>query len=308
MKYVKAFAMLSIKRLTHYVLLTPDERKSNFLLLLVGSTRRYLSQIKGYNKKKETLRSRKIAEKLRSDGFALVNLTEVDTGSLENICTNAIERLKRKRGYCVSGREFSESRESIKMSQEKDLYRLFRQAFNDAGIINAVSTYLRRECRLVEVSPQVNDVTDNFWRRDGGDDGERCSYLHYDAYGDHVKVIVYLNKVKEKDDGPFSYVRGSHIGVSRLMSLLGGVVDQSGLSGRDQSSRRLFSGLPECLQVKCAFGNDLSVDDVDAKEILRREETIYGDTLTAIVFDVRGFHRGGMVERGERRVCTSVIG
>ena len=30
--------------------------------------------------------------------------------------------------------------------------------------------------------------------------------------------------------------------------------------------------------------------------------------MTAIVFDVRGFHRGAMVKSGERLSCTSVVG
>jgi len=307
-RYFKALVVVLIKHTTHYVLLTPDERASNIFKFSIDVAKRHFNHFRGYDERKVTLRSRAIVDKLKNDGIAVVNLNNVDTESLKNSCMRSIDTLRLKRGYCYGGRKFSESRETLRVDQDKDLYKLFGDAFRSTGILSAISAYLKKECRLVEVTPQINDETDNFWRQDGGGDGQRCSYIHYDAYGDHIKVIVYLNKVEKMEDGPFSYVKRSHIGVSKCMSLLGRIVDESGMSVRDEYSRKLFSSLPGFLQVKCAFGNDLSVDDVSAVEMLKREDVIYGEPLCAIVFDVRGFHRGGMVDRGERMVCTCVVG
>jgi len=69
-----------------------------------------------------------------------------------------------------------------------------------------------------------------------------------------------------------------------------------------------FAALPKVLQRKCAFGNDILANTEIAERLLAAEWTITAERGHIVLFDTKGFHRGGMVTRGERLVLTCVIG
>ena len=66
--------------------------------------------------------------------------------------------------------------------------------------------------------------------------------------------------------------------------------------------------LPRLMRRKCAFGNDVRPGSEFAARILRSEWVILASRGHLVMFDTKGFHRGGMVTEGERAVITCVIG
>ena len=70
----------------------------------------------------------------------------------------------------------------------------------------------------------------------------------------------------------------------------------------------MFAALPRKLRQKCAFGNDLKADSPMLEEIVRATWKITAPAGSVVLFDTKGIHRGGMVEQGERRVLTCVLG
>ena len=68
--------------------------------------------------------------------------------------------------------------------------------------------------------------------------------MHYDGYGDHVKVILYFSDVRAVESGPFSYIFGSHKNESKCKTLLSAVCDEAGLTNQSDISRKGFSMLP----------------------------------------------------------------
>ena len=129
---------------------------------------------------------------------------------------------------------------------------------------------------------------DNFWVSRENEIG--CNYMHYDGYGDHVKVILYFSDVRAVESGPFSYIFGSHKNESKCKTLLSVVCDEAGLTNQSDISRKGFSCCHD-FSYKC-LGSDIMPHDSRCQELLGCETILFGGKMTAIVFDVRGFHRG----------------
>ena len=111
------------------------------------------------------------------------------------------------------------------------------------------------------------------------------------------------------ENGPFCYVLGSH---KTRSATLGDWIeeanDQGPLSGTSRESRRVFAALPKALQRKCSCGNDMLPDSDVAQRLLAAEWTITAPRGHVVLFDTKGFHRGGLVDRDERIVMTCVLG
>ncbi len=164
---------------------------------------------------------------------------------------------------------------------------------------------------MVDINPQINDHSDDFWRHtfpDLNTELPSTAYYHRDASGGDVKVIIYLSDVTA-ENGPFSYILGSHLQRPRgINNLIAEVNDTSGFSGTTLSTRRAFVALPKWLRKKCSFGNDLLSNSITAQQLLAAQWQITGKEGHAVLFDPKGIHRGGMVISGERVVLTCIIG
>ena len=79
-------------------------------------------------------------------------------------------------------------------------------------------------------------------------------------------------------------------------------------SGTGPLNRRRFAALPSILRRKCAFGNDVLAGTEISQRLLSAEWTITAPRGSMVLFDTKGFHRGGMVNRGERLVLTCILG
>jgi ectoine hydroxylase-related dioxygenase (phytanoyl-CoA dioxygenase family) len=219
--------------------------------------------------------------------------------------------LRRARGQRESGgREFDESRTCTSRSLHADLYEAVENALDASGLLAGVSEYLGRRAAIVDVNPQINDATDDFWRRTFPDlpPSERpLSYFHSDVSGAGLKAIIYLSDV-EPENGPFCFAVGSHrVKTPMLIRWVEETNDQSGASSTTLEGRSSFAALPMILQRKCAFGNDVMPHTEIADRVLAAEWRITAARGHVVLFDPKGLHRGGMVTRGERRVLTCVF-
>ena len=183
--------------------------------------------------------------------------------------------------------------------------------FKDAGIIDTASAYLGRQVKLIDVNPQINDPSDDFWKKEFPDikgDLPSCAYFHRDASGGDIKVIIYMSDVGH-ENGAFGYVLGSHMmPLKKSYDHVSEANDSNGLAATDPKSRRIFSSLPALLRLKGSFGNDVLDDSELAKLIGDSKWQITADKGAIVMFDTKGIHRGGMVTSGERQVITCVIG
>jgi hypothetical protein len=174
-----------------------------------------------------------------------------------------------------------------------------------------VGRYLGRRAQLVDVNPQVNDPSDDFWRTVFPDLHARLpasAYFHRDASGGDIKAIFYMTDVGP-ENGPFTYVLGSnHLRLKRLDDFICEANDSSGLSGTTSDARRKFAALPRLFRQKGSFGNDLPDDAPLSRTIQDSQWPITSKKGAIVLFDTKGTHRGGMVTAGERRVITCVLG
>ena len=182
----------------------------------------------------------------------------------------------------------------------------------ETGILLAASKYLKRDASLVDINPQINDITDNFWINIFTDLKNmilpKAAYFHRDASGGDLKAIIYMTDVNDSN-GPFTYSIGSqNMSISRFDDYTCETNDSSGFSGTSLSSREKFSMLPTFLQQKGSFGNDLRDDSILSNAIVDSAWSITGTKGSIVLFDTKGIHRGGMVREGERFVLTCVIG
>jgi hypothetical protein len=247
------------------------------------------------------------------DGIAVIALPSDRFFSLETASTQYFADLAHRRGASnVGDRAFDESRASVGRQSASALFSVIEQVLEESGILAAAEIYKGRKCQLVDVNPQINDISDSFWRDIFPDLNletlPRTAYCHRDASGGDLKAIIYMTDVGP-NNGPFSFAIGSHqLSVSRIDDWIGESNDMSGLSGTEPSARRKFAALPAKLRQKCAYGNDLVDSSPVADALDKSLWPITASKGALVLFDTKGTHRGGMVVEGERRVITCIIG
>ncbi len=202
---------------------------------------------------------------------------------------------------------FDDNRLWIDPKADDDLYRWFAGLLERAGLIEAASGHFGRPLRVAHLIAQINVPENDFWRGQFADAGiadPACNYCHVDTAHNVAKAIVYVDEVAE-DNGPFSYVAGSHRTADGFWPrAVRRANDYAGLSSTRPAARLLFSALPAFLRHKCAFGPDLQDSHPYANAILECERVFTTGEAHCILFDPNGIHRGGMVRRGTRRVVT----
>jgi hypothetical protein len=308
--FARSFLPLLVKRIVRYEIIPYDLRQSGGFAFAKAAIR---NALRLDNAKPSAAVQNPLAQMLRQNGVGVVAIPKPVFASLEKAAAGHFERLVERRG--ASGnqtRAFEESRSSASRFDDSGLFVIIEQLFKDAGVLVAASSHLGRQVKLVDVNPQINDRSDSFWRDIFPDmDGAplpTAAYYHRDASGGDLKAIIYMTDVMSEADGAFSYVVGSNraaaVGIDDLIC----EANDHGLSATDPETRRVFAALPQKLQQKGSFGNDLSNNTRLAEEIAGSSWAITSDKGAIVLFDTKGVHRGGMVETGERRVITCVLG
>lgn len=317
--YARRFALLAAKRVVRYEMIPADYRAGQTVrdkLRFVATAARNATDI-GRDRSRRGSRngantSNPTAAQLAAQGVAVLKMPLARRDELMAAAKPHFAELEARRGKGINHRSFDESRTTTKRHSSPELFALVEAIFAESGLSAAASEYLGRPARLVDINPQINDPTDSFWREIFDDqDGislPQTAYFHRDASGGDLKVIIYCSDVNEQT-GPFSYAVGSHLmHISRVDDLLCEANDHNGLSATDLEARRRFAALPAWLRQKGSFGNDLADDSAASHRIVDSTWRITGETGAIVAFDTKGIHRGGMVEEGERRVITCVIG
>jgi hypothetical protein len=309
-----SMAKLLFKRLIRYEFIPHDLRTDTSFggrARFAGAALR--NMVRGDDRKhKQSAIAGGSAGRLADHGIHVVTMPTDRFDALSAAVRPEFDRLAARRGQSNGQRQFEESRGQASRAAQRDLFDAIEATLREAGVFDVASAYLGRPATLIDVNPQINDTTDTFWR-DIFPDAELATlpptaYCHRDASGGDLKAIFYMTDVDDRT-GPFSYVVGSNrIRISRVDDLICEANDSNGLAGTDAASRARFAALPKKLRQKGAFGNDLTPDSALGREIGDGLWKVTAGKGSIVLFDTKGIHRGGMVEDGERRVITCVIG
>jgi hypothetical protein len=245
-----------------------------------------------------------ILGRIEHDGIAAVRLPPAKVAEMGEKLAPYFRQLEaRLAGKSPDERKFDETRLWIDPESDPDIYTWFNEAMRSVGIVEAASAYLKRPVTVSHIVPQINDPSDNFWANhfvDVGVEDSICDYCHVDATYNLLKMIIYVNEVTD-DNGPFSYVKGSHRAARRFWDgMIRRANDYAGLSWTKPHYRKLFLALPRALQRKGAFGADIPNDSVYVRPILDNELCVTSANGNGVLFDPEGIHRGGMVRSGRR--------
>ena len=189
-----------------------------------------------------------------------------------------------------------------------ELYDTVERLLGEAGMLSSIRDYLGCRAELRSVTLQINDQWDRFWRAHFEDRGlsiPPTAFFHIDNTYGVVKAIFYLSAVDETN-GPFGYVPGTHrMKIGRFEALMLRAVD-IWIDVYPQE-RHLFAALPRSLRRKAKFGDDIQPGDAQGRWLVAHERVMTSQDGDVFVFDVKGIHRGGMVQRGERRVIQVMV-
>jgi hypothetical protein len=311
-RFLRTWLIITAKRAIQYELIPLHVRKSGFWALLKGGLPHVLRPRIGRHLEQDAPGLTVLDRALRRQGCVVLKIDPVDLDLLHRHSAAEFERLRLRRSASQGGpREFEASRAYARRDEAAALFDAVERLLATSGVIATASAYLGREARLVDVNPQINDASDDFWKRifpDSPATSPATAYLHRDASGGDLKAIIYMSDVGP-DNGPFGFVLGSHaVAPTGIDDRICETNDANGLASTEPQARRLFGALPERLRQKGAVGNDL-LDVTDVSAALRNALwSITGPAGSLVVFDTKGMHRGGMVVAGERRVLTCVIG
>jgi hypothetical protein len=311
--FAASMAKLLFKRLIRYEFIPYDVRADRSLpgrLRFAGAALRNMAS--GDARSRRLSGAASEAGRMAEHGIHVVTMPVDRFAALDDAARPEFDRLAARRGKSNGHRQFEESRAQASRAEQRGLFDAIETTLKEAGVFDVASAYLGRKAGLIDVNPQINDTTDTFWR-DIFPDAELKSlpptaYCHRDASGGDLKAIIYMTDVGDRA-GPFSYVVGSNrMKIKRLDDLICEANDSNGLAGTDAKARARFAALPRKLRQKGAFGNDLRPDSALGREIGQGLWAVKAGKGSIVLFDTKGIHRGGMVEAGERRVITCVIG
>jgi len=315
-RFARSWFVIKLKRLIRYEMIPLDVRKPNdaggWLRLAITSATHALQRARRPGVP-EPDAQRSLQEcQFRANGCVVVSMPLHLLEKVQSLSKPAFSALaSRRRNTKGTARDFEESRYYASRTEALALFELIDHILQESGLLETASAYLGRKAKLVDVNPQINDASDDFWRRVFPDlpaTLPNSAYFHRDASGGDLKVIVYLSDVTPQA-GPFQFVVGSHLlQTSTFETHTCETNDSNGLSGTAPLERELFAMLPARLRMKGAFGNDV-VDGGPLDQALSASNwSITGLAGSVVMFDTKGVHRGGMVLDGVRRAITCVIG
>lgn len=315
-RFLPSLAVIKVKRAIRYEMIPLHIRKASGVSGWLEKTRVALSHLfqkhAGHNVALDVPGLTELDRSFRRQGCAVIAAPESAYQHLANLSRPNFERLEIRRAAQRDGaRDFEASRSYARRDEAKALFEAIEALFTQSGVFDTAQAYLGRKIKLIDVNPQINDPSDDFWRRvfpDLQQPTPSCAYFHRDASGGDIKAIVYMSDVGP-DNGPFGYVIGSHLmPLQRADDHVSEANDSNGMAGTGPENRRCFAALPEAWRHKGAFGNDVLDGTPLAEAIQGGLWAITGSKGSIVMFDTKGVHRGGMVVQGERRVITCVLG
>jgi hypothetical protein len=251
-----------------------------------------------------------LLNQLKSDGIVCLTLSPDEIGNIHAAISSGFAKLdERRAGIPLDRRKFDDNVYWCTRTSDPQAFATVEDIFRHYGIIEAASAYLGRPVGVKHVNAQINDQDFAFWKRQFADTklaDPWGSYLHIDATYGMLKCAIYVHEIGP-DGGPFCYVRGSQRAkVGWFEGMVRRTNDFAGLSGRKVEMRRKFLALPRFLRKKAEFGADVPDDSLEAKRLREGHFSATSNYGNCILFDGNGIHRGGMVNKGERR-CIFIL-
>jgi Phytanoyl-CoA dioxygenase (PhyH) len=319
--FLRTFAFVTIRRIVDYDNMPLLTKEAGFSGLNFRTALRYISMYTRIRASRMigTLTGARrpavpanpaLLNQIKSDGIVLLTLSPDEIEQLRSVTNPGFAKLNERRaGIPAEKRKFDDNVYWCTRTSDPQAFTTVENIFNRYGIIEAASAYLGRPVGVKHVNAQINDQDLAFWKRVFPDTqlaDPWGSYLHIDATYGMLKCAIYIHDIGP-DGGPFCYVRGSHNAeIGWFEGMVRRTNDFSGFSGRKLEARKLFMALPAFLRKKADFGGDLRDDSADVQHLREGHFSATSNYGNCVLFDGNGMHRGGMVNKGERR-CLFIL-
>lgn len=221
------------------------------------------------------------------------------------------------------------TRDALSLNQGpvvKKIVRLLNGEFRTQGVLGAITGYMGTPYHVSGLALELSVPQASWWRDTGRGATPRTLYAHLDESVCHPKSIVYLTDVGPKNGPTACYPQVyENLGLNALQELIGRVVhypcwrEAGGLKAyydakyhQPMSSdrfRRHFMRLPSELRFDSHMGWGVVAGSGLEQEFVSHEKVMTGPAGTFIAFDGSHlFHRGGLLEEGERIVLQVIFG
>jgi hypothetical protein len=319
--FVRTFAFVSIRRIVDYDNMPLLTKEAGFSGLNFATALRYIAMYARIRtsrmigtltgaRRPATPANPALLNQIKSDGIVCLTLSSGEIEQVRAVTNPGFAKLdERRAGIPLDKRKFDDNVYWCTRSSDPQAFATVEQIFNRYGIIEAASAYLGRPVGVKHVNAQINDEDYAFWKRTFPDTklaDPWGSYLHIDATYGMLKCAIYVHEIGP-DGGPFCYVRGSqNAEIGWFEGMIRRTNDFSGFSGRKPESRKKFMALPRFLRKKADFGGDVPDNSVDEQRLREGHFSATSNYGNCVLFDGNGMHRGGMVNKGERR-CIFIL-
>jgi hypothetical protein len=319
--FLRTFAFVSVRRIVDYENMPLLTKEAGFHGLHFTTALRFVAM---YGRIRATRLLRTLTgqrrpavpanpallNQLKSDGIVCLTLSPDEIENVRAVTNPGFSKLdERRAGIPLDKRKFDDNVYWCTRAADPQAFKTVEDIFGHYGIIETASAYLGRPVGVKHVNAQINDEDYAFWKRQFADTkipDPWGSYLHVDATYGMLKCAIYVHEIGP-DGGPFCYVRGSQRAkVGWFEGMVRRTNDFGGLSGRKAEVRRKFMALPRFLRKKAEFGADILDDSTEAKRLREGHFSATSNYGNCILFDGNGIHRGGMVNKGERR-CIFIL-
>lgn len=308
-----------------------DTHETYFLKELHSECNRLLSEELAWHSKHptstfaqlENTEKRKNAMALQKDRHFFGHLSPKAVLELRRLVTPELEKF---RANATAGRLTREALSINNGPTVRSILKVLNREFKSSGVLDAVSTYTGRKTRVIGLALELSVQQASWWKNaiSGLERPPSTLYAHLDETISCPKSIIYLSDVTE-ENGPTGCYPGLYeaIDINPLQEMIGRVVgsvgsaDSSPLkkyyakqyhqSVNSVNFRRHFMRLPESIRFNSHLGWDVMPNSELETEMTNREHKMIGSAGTFIIFDgARLFHRGGLIQQGER-VALQVI-
>jgi hypothetical protein len=319
--FLRSFAFVTIRRIVDYENMPLLSKEAGFSGLNFSTALRYAAMFTRIRVSRMigTLTGTRrpampanpaLLNRIKADGIVCLTLKPDEMGQIRDVTSPAFAKLDERRAAIPpEKRKFDDNVYWCTRSADPNAFAAVEAIFERYGILEAASAYLGRPVGVKHVNAQINDQDLAFWKRVFPDTqlaDPWGSYLHVDATYGMLKCAIYVHDIGP-DGGPFCYVRGSqNANVGWFEGMVRRTNDFCGFSGRKPEARRKFMALPALLRRKADFGGDLPDGSTEVERLREGHFAATSNYGNCVLFDGNGMHRGGMVNKGERR-CLFIL-
>ncbi|MBL8350027.1 MAG: hypothetical protein JNL87_06895 [Burkholderiaceae bacterium] len=302
-----------------------DDTERRFLMELLSECQRMLRTELGHFAKASAAktgkfpgtRSRPLLQQLRSERHYFSALPAAAVEEMRQLAEAHLA------GFRENARQGRLRREDLSVNDGpavQAIARILNREFDASGTLDAVSAYMGYPMMVGGLALELSVPQATWWANglQGLPRPALTLYAHLDESITAPKSIVYLSAV-EPCNGPTSCYPHAYedLGIQPLQEIIGRVVGNVGnsmdsplrahyqkryhQSVTSEPFRRHFMRLPPELRFNSHLGWDVLPDSELESALVARERVMTGPPGTLIVFDgARLFHRGGLMQQGER--------